>query len=184
MPIHILLVFQTLIVIGSANTAPLILKRFLGEYLARPIDGGLVLADGRPLLGRSKTWRGLAGAVFLATLGAVVVGLPWQAGALAGAAAMLGDCLSSFTKRRMGLQPSQMALGIDQVPESLLAAVTCGGTVRPKFYTAPGGFGGDMPLLILLRKVLATLDRARRENRPYWFALTVPMSPPKPPGAV
>ena len=126
MPIHILSVFQTLIVIGSANTAPLILKRFLGEYLARPIDGGLVLADGRPLLGRSKTWRGLAGAVFLATLGAVVVGLPWQAGALAGAAAMLGDCLSSFTKRRMGLQPSQMALGIDQVPESLLAAMTCG----------------------------------------------------------
>ena len=126
MPIHIFPVFQTLIVIGSANTAPLILKRFLGEYLARPIDGGLVLADGRPLLGRSKTWRGLAGAVFLATLGAVVVGLPWQAGALAGAAAMLGDCLSSFTKRRMGLQPSQMALGIDQVPESLLAAMTCG----------------------------------------------------------
>ena len=126
MPIHILPVFQTLIVIGSANTAPLILKRFLGEYLARPIDGGLVLADGRPLLGRSKTWRGLAGAVFLATLGAVVVGLPWQAGALAGAAAMLGDCLSSFTKRRMGLQPSQMALGIDQVPESLLASMTCG----------------------------------------------------------
>jgi len=28
--------------------------------------------------------------------------------------------------------------------------------------------------LILLRKVLATLDRAGRENRPYWFALTVP----------
>ena len=48
------------------------------------------------------------------------------------------------------------------------------GTVRPKFYTAPGGFGGAMPSLILLRKMLATLDRARRENRPYWFALTVP----------
>jgi len=45
-----------------------------------------MLADGRPLFGRSKTWRGLAGAVFLATLAAVVVGLPWQAGALAGAA--------------------------------------------------------------------------------------------------
>ena len=50
------------------------------------------------------------------------------------------------------------------------------GTVRPKFYTAPGGFGGAMPSLILLRKVLATLDRARRENRPYWFALTVPFT--------
>ena len=33
-----------------------------------------------------------------------------------------------------------------------------------------------MPSLIFLRKMLATLDRARRENRPYWFALTVPFS--------
>ena len=33
-----------------------------------------------------------------------------------------------------------------------------------------------MPSLIFLRKMLATLDRARRENRPYWFALTVPIA--------
>ena len=45
--------------------------------------------------------------------------LPWRLGALAAASAMAGDCLSSFVKRRFGLEPSSMTLGLDQVPESL-----------------------------------------------------------------
>ena len=126
MPFHTDRIVQILFIIGSANSAPLILKRLLGERFAHAIDGGLRLSDSRPLLGRSKTWRGLAGAIFLASLAGLAVGLPWQAGGLAGASAMVGDCLSSFIKRRMGLRPSQMALGIDQVPESLLAAMACG----------------------------------------------------------
>ncbi len=34
--------------------------------------------------------------------------------------AVVGDLLSSFVKRRMGLPSSSMALGLDQIPESLL----------------------------------------------------------------
>ena len=37
-----------------------------------------------------------------------------------GAFAMLGDALSSFVKRRLGVAPSGRATGIDQVPEALL----------------------------------------------------------------
>ena len=33
---------------------------------------------------------------------------------------MAGDCLSSFAKRRLGIEPGGMSLGLDQVPESLL----------------------------------------------------------------
>jgi CDP-2,3-bis-(O-geranylgeranyl)-sn-glycerol synthase len=95
-------------------------KRF-----ACPIDGGLVLRDGHPLLGRSKTWRGLAAAILLASCAAVLIGLPWLAGALAAASAMAGDCVSSFIKRRLGLEPSSMTLGLDQIPESLLPAIAC-----------------------------------------------------------
>ena len=51
--------------------------------------------------------------------------LPWQLGALAAASAMAGDCLSSFIKRRFGLEPSSMTLGLDQVPELLFPAVAC-----------------------------------------------------------
>lgn len=36
---------------------------------------------------------------------------------------MVGDLISSFVKRRMRLPPSSMALGLDQVPESLLPAL-------------------------------------------------------------
>ena len=84
---------------------------------------GLSCSMAIPLLGRSKTWRGVAAAVLL-TLGiAVLIGLPWQAGALVAACAMAGDCTSSFIKRRLGLEASSMAFGLDQVPESLLPAV-------------------------------------------------------------
>jgi CDP-diglyceride synthetase len=122
---HTLAILRSLIVINAANGAPVLLARLLGTRFARPIDGGIVCGDGHPLLGRSKTWRGLAAAVVLAVCAAVLISLPWQAGAFAGATAMAGDSLSSFVKRRFGLEPSSMALGLDQVPESLFPAIAC-----------------------------------------------------------
>jgi CDP-2,3-bis-(O-geranylgeranyl)-sn-glycerol synthase len=38
---------------------------------------------------------------------------------------MLGDLFSSFLKRRMGLPPSAMLLGVDQIPESVLPLLAC-----------------------------------------------------------
>jgi CDP-diglyceride synthetase len=122
---HVLVIVRSLILISAANGAPVLFARLLGTRFARPIDGGIVLRDGHPLLGRSKTWRGLAAAVVFTACAAVLISLPWQAGALAGASAVAGDCLSSFVKRRFGLEPSSMTLGLDQVPESLFPAVAC-----------------------------------------------------------
>jgi len=51
--------------------------------------------------------------------------LPWLAGTVTASCAMAGDCVSSFIKRRFGLAPSSMMLGLDQVPESLFPAVAC-----------------------------------------------------------
>jgi CDP-archaeol synthase len=123
---HAVVVLRSLILIVVANGGPVLLARMLGRRFADPIDGGALLRDGHPILGRSKTWRGLAAAIVLAACVAVLIGLPWQAGALIGASAMAGDCLSSFVKRRLALEPSSMALGLDQVPESLLPAVASG----------------------------------------------------------
>jgi len=111
---------KLLLLLAAANTAPLQAKKWLGERWAAPIDGGLVLPDGRPLLGRSKTWRGLAIAVLAAALAAPLLGLPATIGALIGAGAMVGDALASFTKRRLGTPPSGRATGLDQIPEALL----------------------------------------------------------------
>ena len=55
---HTVVVLQSLILISAANGAPVVSARMLGRRFADPIDGGVVLRDGYPLLGRSKTWRG------------------------------------------------------------------------------------------------------------------------------
>jgi CDP-2,3-bis-(O-geranylgeranyl)-sn-glycerol synthase len=55
-----------------ANMAPVFVAKLLPGWNA-PIDGGRKAADGRPLLGAGKTWRGLAGGTLLA--GLVALGL-------------------------------------------------------------------------------------------------------------
>lgn len=95
-------------------------KRLLGERCNRPIDGGWRLPDGRPLLGASKTWRGLVIGVALAAIVGAGLGFGPVFGALFGAASLAGDLLSSFLKRRLGIASSGRATGLDQIPEALL----------------------------------------------------------------
>jgi CDP-diglyceride synthetase len=124
--IHLQAIAKCLFLIGAANGAPILAKHLLGDRFNGPIDGGLVLQDGQPLLGQSKTWRGLISAILVTAAAAPLVGLPAQAGVLVAAAAMAGDSFSSFVKRRLGLERSRMSLGLDQIPESLLPAIASG----------------------------------------------------------
>jgi CDP-2,3-bis-(O-geranylgeranyl)-sn-glycerol synthase len=61
---------------------------------------------------------------------APALGYPIAAGALIGAGAMAGDALSSFVKRRLGIQPSGHAFGLDQIPESLLPLLAVQGMLN------------------------------------------------------
>ncbi len=114
------IILQAWLLLVAVNGAPILARDLFGRCCGWPVDFGLRLADGRPLLGHSKTWRGLLAAVGTGAL------LGWWLGpgALVGAAfgwwAMLGDSLSSFVKRRLGLEPSARFRGLDQWPESLL----------------------------------------------------------------
>jgi CDP-2,3-bis-(O-geranylgeranyl)-sn-glycerol synthase len=111
---------RLLLLLGVANTAPLVAKRLFGPRWLAPLDGGLIFFDGRPLLGASKTIRGLVAAVTATALGALLLGVPATVGALLGGGAMLGDAIASFIKRRLGVAPSGRATGLDQIPEALL----------------------------------------------------------------
>jgi CDP-2,3-bis-(O-geranylgeranyl)-sn-glycerol synthase len=122
---HEVLVLQLLLLLAIANGTPVAAKRLLGDTLAYPIDGGARLADGQPLFGHSKTIRGVLLAVLATTLASLLIGLGWKVGALVGVTAMAGDLFSSFIKRRLGLAPSSMALGLDQIPESLFPLLAC-----------------------------------------------------------
>jgi len=111
---------QCVLLLVVANGAPIVARKLFGERFGQSLDGGVKLADGRPLFGPAKTLRGLLAAVVASALTAALLGLSLALGALLGLCAMLGDLLSSFVKRRLAIPASGMALGLDQIPESLL----------------------------------------------------------------
>lgn len=100
------------------------MKWFAGGRHFRPLDNGLIFPDGRPLLGRSKTWAGIACSLTACAVVAPILGLAIEAGLCAAATAMAGDLCSSFIKRRLGLSSSAPAPGLDQVPEAILPMFT------------------------------------------------------------
>jgi CDP-2,3-bis-(O-geranylgeranyl)-sn-glycerol synthase len=103
---HLLLILQLLFLLMIANGTPIIAKRIFGSYFSWPLDGGISFFDGQPLFGRSKTIRGVAGAIIVTAAVAPLVGINFSIGATIAATAMFDDLLSSFTKRRLQSHPT------------------------------------------------------------------------------
>jgi len=122
---QLFLVVQVLVLLAVANGTPVIAKDILGDRFAIPIDGGSKFVDGRPLLGSSKTVRGIFLSILMTSAFGPVVGLDWKIGAIVGTVAMAGDLFSSFLKRRMNLPVGGKATGLDQIPESLFPLLAC-----------------------------------------------------------
>ena len=118
-------ILQSLVLLTLANGTPVIVKKIFGQSFAFPLDAGLRFFDERPLFGPSKTIRGILFSVLVTTASAPLIGLDLTVGVIAASAAMAGDLLSSFVKRRLNFTPSSQALGLDQMPESLLPLLVC-----------------------------------------------------------
>jgi CDP-2,3-bis-(O-geranylgeranyl)-sn-glycerol synthase len=114
---------RALALLVIANAAPVVGARLFGTRFNRPLDGGVKWRDRRPLLGRSKTIRGVVLAIVAGAIAGALLGIGGSNGALFGLAAMTGDCLSSFIKRRMGLPPGSQAPALDQIPEAALPLI-------------------------------------------------------------
>jgi CDP-diglyceride synthetase len=119
------LIAQLLALLTIANGTPVIAAKVFGDTLAWPVDGNVAFLDGRPFFGPSKTLRGVVLSILVTTAFAPLISLEWKIGALVALTAMIGDLLSSFLKRRLGLFASSQSIGLDQVPESLLPLLAC-----------------------------------------------------------
>lgn len=113
-------IIQSLVLLISANSGPILTEKILGNRLNRPIDNECKLSDGYRLLGNSKTWRGFYAAVFFSIMTTLYLDLKPIIATLFAILAMTGDLLSSFIKRRMGKPESSQVRGLDTIPESLL----------------------------------------------------------------
>ena len=104
----------------SANGAPILIRKALGNRWEWPVDAGVKLDDGNSLLGSAKTWRGLIASVCITAGIGFLLGFGPQLGGRFAMLAMMGDLSASFCKRRVGKAESTRARGLDTLPESLL----------------------------------------------------------------
>jgi len=163
-PMHPLLILQLMILLTLANGTPVVANRILGRRFARPLDAGIKFFDGRPLLGASKTIRGIALSLLVSAAGAPLIGLDAGIGAAVAGAAMAGDLLSSFVKRRLGLPPSSRATGLDQIPESLFPLLAC----RELLSLSAADIGAAVGIFLVGEVLLSRLlYRLRLRDRPY-----------------
>jgi len=159
-----LVVSQLLVLLGLANGTPVVVKKILGDRFSYPLDGNLRFVDGRPLFGRSKTVRGVALAILVTSAAASLIGLGWRIGVLVASFAMVGDLVSSFSKRRLNLPASSRASGLDQVPESLLPLLAC----RKALSLAIADIGVGVAVFLIGEMLLSRLLYAvNLRDRPY-----------------
>ena len=116
---------KLLFLIIIANGAPVLARNILKSHFETALDFNRIHFNGQPVFGPTKTWRGIITAIIITVPFALLLGFTIELGLMLAALAMLGDLLGSFIKRRLKLAPSSRALGLDQIPESLLPMLAC-----------------------------------------------------------
>jgi uncharacterized protein len=109
------------------NAAPLLSTGFCPKGNRRPLDSGRRLADGHPILGKNKTLCGLLSGIGAAGALSLLIGLPLSMCMLIAGTSLLGDLLTSFIKRRLGLAEGQTAHLLDHLLEGALPLLLCKG---------------------------------------------------------
>lgn len=117
-----------------ANMVPTFAKKWgISEYLAKPVDFNKKFKN-QPLFGSHKTWRGIFLGVLAGILIAFLQRIFWHfsffkkisffdyqkinvflLGFLLSFGALLGDLISSFFKRRVGILPGESWIPFDQI---------------------------------------------------------------------
>ena len=114
MTLQIDIALSLLLLLFVANGGPVMAKWLLGDRLAFPLDGGLRFFDGGPLLGPSKTVRGL----LVGVVAALIKGdsprlLGWG---LTIACFYLTFAVAAQNTVNARIAPSLASLGLDEAP--------------------------------------------------------------------
>lgn len=131
---QLLFLIAILVCAGATNMA--FVKSF-GRAPLRPIDGGILLSDGKRMFGNNKTWVGFFGmiaitAIWLAIAGWLAANFSavdrlslirfdefdspfsvWFFGALWGLAYVLAELPNSYLKRRINILPGRNGEGLE-----------------------------------------------------------------------
>ena len=124
-----------------ANAIPVITG---GGY---PIDFGKKFFDGKPILGKNKTFQGFfSGLIIGTTVGLVesaFFGYHLFFGLLLSLGALFGDLIGAFVKRRLGLAPGELLPVIDQIDFIL-------GAILFSFLISSPNKSGELILAVLI----------------------------------
>ena len=146
-----------------ANAVPILVAQLFGSHANWPLDLGLKINQ-QPILGPSKTWRGIVASLAVTSMVAEWFGLSAWDGLLIASTAMLGDIIASFCKRRLKIKPSDMALGLDQIPESLFPTLA----MKQQLAMSWGDVFIMVVLFIFIELLLSRLGyMLGLRNRPY-----------------
>jgi CDP-diglyceride synthetase len=156
--------WQLLGLVIVANGAALAGRILCGRHGAWPLDFGLTLADGQRLFGDHKTIRGVLLAMACTAIAAQLLGLPAATGVIIALAAMTGDAAASLVKRRLAIAPGGMAIGLDQLPESLLPLFIVGPAHGLRWATI---LGLGLAFLVFELAASRLLYRLHLRSRPY-----------------
>ncbi|MGR8933136.1 MAG: CDP-archaeol synthase [Gammaproteobacteria bacterium] len=154
----------TVILLITANGAPVLARKLFGQRYGRAVDNGWLLPDRQPLFGHAKTWRGVASAIAATAATAPLFGIAASVGALFGALSMSGDLLASFCKRRLGYAVSGRSRLLDAFPEALLPAIILS---TPLGLGLSDTFTAAATFFLLEVSCSPILYRLHIRNRPY-----------------
>lgn len=156
-----------------ANLLPPLASLLTVDRFDRPVDGGVLWRDGRPLFGPHKTLRGVLATLAGGSLVFPLLGVRWEQAGLAALLVVAGDLFTSFGKRRVGLASGASVAVVDQLFEGLWPAWYLGVVLNLSWWEPVVAVAIFMPLalvgarfwkLLLFRPPMANHSRIVRST--------------------
>lgn len=121
------MILKTTVFLWWMHFIPPFLSVMMGSWWDSPLDFNRSFIDGKPILGRHKTIRGVTGSILGSALVAPAFGWSFAEGVELASLGMVGDLLTSFIKRRMNKPSGTIVPGLDQFLEALLPLIALKG---------------------------------------------------------